>query len=208
MALSLRVEIGKALSTENKAIIIMLKYFLKILIIQSLSFMTFGQNRDTVDYNNRIEFDRFIGYSFMNSTESLTSSIREKVNTIFDKYDFSGDEFDCQYRFGLIVDLDSCGFITNCNIGQNNVDNRFGSFLSDVCSVIVNSKCQLQNAVQLSDTSYIYNSTIFIFEFDCTSDGIIFNNSADEGISTAYPVFRLKSKENVFFFDGFTTLCD
>lgn len=172
-----------------------------LFLIQLVCSFLFAQNRDTVDFASRSEFNQFVDYDFMESSGGLTCEIRKKVRAIYKKYDFTGNEYDCQYRFDFLVELDSCGNILNCSNSNNSrLKGDLLKFEEEVRAMIVESKEQLFNQVVLSDITYFYSATIFVFDISCSPDEIIFNNNNNEKSDQKKRVYRFM-KDSVIFTD-------
>ncbi len=151
----------------------MSKYFV-LVFIGFIAHMKCAFSQDTLVFNNRAEFNRFIEYSFTDAVNQLTPQIKNKIDSIFKTYDFSGEEYRCQYGFGVIVDFDTCGIINNCLPGNNDETGKLPEFINEVCLAVANSNIQIPNKIIFEDTTYIFQSAIFTFEISCDPDEIIF----------------------------------
>lgn len=164
-----------------------------------------GISQDTIETKNRREFDKLIQYTFLENTGGLNPVLRKKIKREFKRYDFTKKEYNCQYVFDYIIELDSLGNIKNCKqIGRYN-DSALNEFSEAVISIIKKSSYHVANWIYLEDTSYCIETVQFSFEMSCEPRELIFKISQNEESRKRYVLCtRYDGKINCF--SGFSEL--
>jgi hypothetical protein len=185
----------------------MIKYFVLVLI-GFVSHMKCAFGQDTLNFDSRVKFNQYIGYSFTDASNQLTPHLRNKVDSVFKTYDFNGEEYPCEYGFHVLLELDACGVIDTCSPGRGITEiGRFPEFINEVCLAVANSDAQLPNKVILQDSTYIFQKTIFTFEISCEPDEVIFIDFSDERL-IGNKVLIFKEEKNTIIFSGFKKGCE
>ena len=189
----------------------------KLILFILLVITNFIYGQDTVLIENRGEFDQMISYSFFGYTEELNPKLKKEIDSVFRTYNFEKPEYDCQYPFYYILDLDSCGYILDCIPGKNlskrskNRDNYIATFEDEVRSIVLKSNWQINNMVILPDSIYRFQKTSFSFEISCDPPEVIFVEDYiyedKDNIPRTPVIFTFPSKEGLIYFDGFKKGC-
>lgn len=182
----------------------------KIQMYLVLGFQYFGGflfAQDTIKFDNRGEFNQYVRYSYSEHNSSLNIEIRSKVDSVFKKYDFTGNEYSCNYQFIFYIESDSCGKISNCEPAISN--ERIGllkKFEKEVCNMILLSKTRMLNKVILSDSVYYFKNAIFSFMLDCDLESVDFYRLSENKKIDDY-IFVFKNEDEEIIFDGFKIGC-
>lgn len=180
-----------------------LPFFVTILLSPTNSF---GQDSLLHVFSNRGKFETYLGYLYHDCTNNMTPELRSNVDSIFKRYDFSDHQYRCQYRFGFIAELDSCGRIWDCYPGKgNHSEGDLGPFQQDICKMILQSNAQISNWVITEDTTYLIDAALFFFDTSCDPDEVIFQDTTDAAWNHKY---LLKNEEEEIHFNGFQTICE
>ncbi len=156
---------------------------------------------DTVTFNNQIQFNECIYRCFRDYTRHLDASIQKKIDSVYQTYDFTGDEYDCQYRFSFLVELDSCGKIIRCNPGNNKKFGQLEKFEKEVSILVEESNALFNNVVSYGDTSYIMDKTLFIFEIACDPYEVIYDYLDLVILKNVVNILEVDGEKKIF--DGF-----
>lgn len=178
--------------------------FIALLILLIGNEFTFGQ--DTLFYDDRRLFDQEIKYSYMDYHRTMPMEVVNQIDSVFKTIDFNDPEIPCEYDFGFMADLDSCGNITNCAPLNNRITNeKMILFETKVNSLLLHSNWRINSVVLLSDTSYQFNHFHITVNISCSPDEIII---APEGWDwDKGKILALRKKEDLVIFDDFKNNC-
>lgn len=185
-----------------------MKNSLCVFIFLLLNKSSFGQDTAIV-YHDWTEFQNTIGYMYHDQTNCLKNDLRTQIDSIFTRYDFTGPEYACQYRFSFVLDLDSCGYAVNCtsNVQKENTLPHIAAFSREICRMLLNSNMRIKNTVALSDTSYWMRSAYFQFETSCEPPEILYADDLYSG-STSSHLLLFRDEREETYFSGFRYGCD
>lgn len=129
-----------------------------------------------------------------------------QIDSVFRTIDFNDPEIPCQYDFGFMANLDSCGNIVNSSALNNRLTNeKMILFETKVNSLILHSNWRINNGVMLSDTSYQFNHIQIIVEISSDPDEIIIAPKGwdwDNG-----KVLAIRKNDEIVCFDDFVNNC-
>jgi hypothetical protein len=184
----------------------MLKRWLLIVVFFVLNNYAIGQ--DTIRVDNKSKLNEIVRQGYNNHTDGMTEKIRFQVDSLFRKFDFSTSEYECEYLFMFIVDLDSCGYVQNCDYGNDNYGKKnITLFVDGVRSIILNSNWHIQNVAVLPDTTFYFNRRLVQFRIICDPSEIEYLESSYRLIDHSL-VLALSLEGVIYYFDGFKFGCE
>lgn len=173
----------------------------RILILFICFYPFYGKPQDTIVLKNRKEFNQLIQYRFLDETGGLTPVMRKRIEKKFKKFDFSDNQYKCQYLFDYIIELDSTGYIKKCKQLGSFADSQLNEFSNGVVNIIINSKYQFPNRVNLVDTNYYIGTVQLTFELSCDPRELVFRISQNETSESRYVLYVKDEEKNIYFSD-------
>ncbi|UKN03724.1 hypothetical protein K6119_09495 [Paracrocinitomix mangrovi] len=177
-----------------------------ILLMLCLSQTTFAQ--DTIAIPTQKDFNDVRWMSFMEITEAVEAEQRKKVEAIFKKYDFSGPEYDCNYHFTFMLDLDSCGKVKACRAAIDNkcYQGKLLDLQNEFYQLFLTETKPIANYCLINGKDEFYTNVIISFEISCDPDEVIFFE--DETYISAGAIFKYDGADGPIYFKGFSFYCE
>lgn len=182
-----------------------MKYISLFIILFQLSFFSISQ--DTIVLSDKKELDNIIRHSFRFQTELLNNVIRKDIDSIFKQFDFTGDQFECEYFFKFLIDLDSCGSVVNCTtLNKFKTKEILSDFTNQISNYFKKSQWRIPSFSDCLETNYLFTSTIVGFETYCDSKDVQFLYPSE--YSNQHKVYKLIDASKNIYFNGFINYCE
>lgn len=175
------------------------------IILFQLSFISLGQ--DTIILNDKKELDNIIRQTFRFQTEQLNYKIRTDIDSIFKRFDFTGNQFECEYYFKFLIDLDSCGNIVNCSTLNKDINiDILIDFTNEIANYFKKSHWKISSFSDCFEPNYLFTSTIVGFETYCDSKDVQFLFPLE--YLKQNKVYTFKNEDKNIYFNGFKNYCE
>ncbi len=182
-----------------------MKLFSIFIILFQLSFISLAQ--DTIVLSDKKELDNIIRQTFRHQTELLNNDIRKDIDSIFKQFDFTGDQFECEYYFKFLIELDSCGSIVNCTtLNKFTTKDILSDFTNQISNYFKKSQWTILSFSDCFESNYLFTATIIGFETYCDSKDVQFLYPAE--YKRQKKVYKLKINDKNIYFNGFKSYCD